>query len=116
MTLDIVDFIENCFRCFVLQGQLGELSLFVFCFPFAHIKNLQLVLNILGAEHIFVPFTTLYINFGTDANKFYPRYLLAVALKMCKTVRDEYLTIRLSFTRLDSPNDGDIPSDDQEMY
>ena len=34
-------------------------------------NNLQLVLNSLGAEHIFVLFTTLYINFRTDANKLY---------------------------------------------
>ena len=53
-------------------GQPGELSLFVLCFPFAHINNLQLVLIILGAEHIFVPLTTLNINFRTDANKLYP--------------------------------------------
>ena len=67
-------------------------------------NNLQLVLNILGAEHIFVP---LYINFRTDANKLYPRQLLAVVLKMCKTAREEYLAIQLNVTLLDSPNDGD---------
>ena len=50
-------------------GQQGELYLFVLCFPFAHMNILQLVSNILGAEHIFVPFTALYINVGTDANK-----------------------------------------------
>ena len=43
-------------------GQPGELSLFVLCFPIAHTNNLQLVLNILGAEDIFVRFTALYIN------------------------------------------------------
>ena len=44
-------------------GQPGELSLSVWCFPFARMNNLQSVLNVLGAEHIFVPFSTLYINF-----------------------------------------------------
>ena len=32
-------------------------------------NNLQLVLNIPEAEHIFVPFTALSINFRTDANR-----------------------------------------------
>ena len=59
---------------------------------------LQLVLNILGAEHIFVPFTALYIIFRTDANKLLSSIALAVVLKMCKTVREEYLTIRLNVT------------------
>ena len=54
-------------------------------------NNFQLVLNILGAEHIFVPFTALYINFRTDVNNL---YLLAVVLKMCKRVIKEYLAIR----------------------
>ena len=54
-------------------GQLGELSLFVLCFPFAHMNNLQLVLNILGTEYIFVPFTDLYINYSTDTSKLYSR-------------------------------------------
>ena len=70
-------------------------------------NNLQVVLNILGAEHIFVPFTTLYINSRTDANKLYPLQLLAVGLKICKMVREEYLAIRLNVARLDLPNDGD---------
>ena len=47
--------------------------LFVSCFAFAHMNNLQLVLIILGAEHIFIPFTTVNINFRTDASKLYPR-------------------------------------------
>ena len=65
-------------------------------------NDLQLVLNILGAEpraeHIFVPFTALYINFRTDACKLYSRQLLAVILKMFKTVREKYLAIRLNVT------------------
>ena len=51
-------------------GQPGELSLFVLCFPFAHMNNLLSVLKILQAEHIFVPFTILYITFRTDATNF----------------------------------------------
>ena len=79
------------------MNQVNYLFSFV-CFAFAHMNNLRLDLNILGAEHIFVLFTALYINFRTDANKFYPRQLLAVVLKMCKTVREEYLAIRLNIT------------------
>ena len=51
-------------------GQPGEVSLFVLCFHVAHMNNLQFVLNILGAEHIFVPFTALYIKFRADAKNF----------------------------------------------
>ena len=93
LTLDIVDFIENLNsqlmqltrfkilefkRLFSLLcsarfwGQPGELFLFVLCFPFAHMNNLHLVLNILRTEHIFVLFTALYIKFRTDASKLYP--------------------------------------------
>ena len=46
---------------------------------------LNIVLNILGRENIFVLFTALCINFRTDANKLCPLKLLAVVLKMCKT-------------------------------
>ena len=45
---------------------------------------------------MFVLFTTLYITVRTDANELYPRYLLAVVLEMCKTVREEYLAIRMN--------------------
>ena len=80
-----------------LDGQPCELSLYVLCFSFALMNNLQLDLNIPGAEHIFVPFTTLYISFRTDASKLH-RQLLAVALKIFKTVREEFLAIRLNVT------------------
>ena len=61
-------------------------------------NNLQLFLNTLEAEHILVPFTALNINFRTDASKLDPRQLLAVFLRMCKTVREEYLAIRPNVT------------------
>ena len=50
-------------------GQPSKLSLFVvLCFSFAHMNNLQFLLNILGAENIFVPVNAPYINFWNDAN------------------------------------------------
>ena len=91
LTLDNVDFIENWIpnwwnrhvlrfleykRLFPLLcsarfwGQPGELSLFVLFFPFAQMNNLQLVLNILEAEHMFVPFTALYITSGLMQTNF----------------------------------------------
>ena len=76
----------------------GEIFLFVFCFPFAHINDLQLLLNILGEEYIILPFTVLYINFRTDANKLYPQKVLAVVLKIYKKEREAYVAIRLNVT------------------
>ena len=54
-------------------GQQGEIHLFVLCFRLAHTNNLQSVLNILGTEHTFVPFTALYIKSRTDTYRSYPR-------------------------------------------
>ena len=54
-------------------GQPGEICLFVLSPPFTHMNKLQSVLNILGTEHNFVPFTALYINFRADKYKLNPR-------------------------------------------
>ena len=80
-TCNIINFIES------LNSQLMQLthfqlpcsranqviSFFVLCFHFAHMINLQIVLDMLGTEHIFVHFTASYVNFGAGTCKLYPQ-------------------------------------------
>ena len=120
LRLDIVDFIEN-FNSQLMQltrfkilefkrlfpllcstrfcGQPGEISLFVSCFFFLCTHEqftiyLKYSRNRTYSRHL----TPLYINFGSDTYKLYPRYLLADVVKMVK-LRDKRQCMSLGSPR-----------------
>ena len=72
LTLFFNSRIQKIVSAALFWGQPGEIFLFVLSSPFTHMNKLQSVLNVLGTEHIFEPFITLYKNFRTDKYKLNP--------------------------------------------
>ena len=89
----------------VLGSTMWNISLFVFSFC-AHAQfKFSFKTFWEQIEHILYFHRSVHINLQ-DWHKFYHPKLLAIVQKMCRTMREEHLTIQLNVT-LEPPSDGD---------